>query len=533
MSTFDYIIVGAGGAGAVLANRLSEDPAYRVLLVERGGSNRFNPLIYIPKGFFFTLSDEKLTFTYVSESFGPTDYREPWMRGRGLGGSTAINGMMYVRGNQADYDGLEAVTSARWGWANFLRAFVAMENHSLGASPMRGGSGPLGITVPTGTTDETIERVFEAAGQAGLRFVEDLNAQQGEQIGFTPSTIRNGVRQSTVNVFLKPIQDRKNLTIVTDTYVGRLLLDGKRVAGVAASRDGSAVEYRATREVILCAGSLETPMLLERSGIGKDEVLRAAGIDPVVESPNVGERLIEQHGLYVQARFRKEIGDTLQLSSFPKQMLQGVRYVLTRRGPVATSAYDVMAHYRSGPEADRPDVQAVIVPFALDFSEGMDPADWPGIYMLAYQIHPETASSIHLTDASPQTPPTLTARYFETETDRRVTGRAIEKLREILAQPPLAEVVEAEAMPGAEVRTPEDAVRWASSPGMTIAHAVGSAGMGHEDDDVVDTDLRVRGVDGLRVADISVLPLQVSGNTASTAMALGWLAAELLLEQAD
>src|SRR5690606_24136170 len=176
---------------------------------------------YIPKGFFFTLNDKRLATTYFSEPFGPTNFREPWMRGRGLGGSTAINGMMYVRGNKSDYDALEARTNARWGWSNFLRAFIAMEDHSLGASPMRGGSGPLGITVATESDDGTVERIFAAAEHAGLPFVEDLNAQEGKPIGFTPSTITYGIRLSTVSLFLNPIRDRKNLMILTHTHAGR------------------------------------------------------------------------------------------------------------------------------------------------------------------------------------------------------------------------------------------------------------------------------------------------------------------------
>lgn len=510
----------------MLASRLSEDPRNRVLLIERGGSAK-NPMIAIPKGFFFTLGDPKLATNYISQPWGPTGYNEPWTRGRGLGGSTAINGMMYVRGNESDYDLLESVTSERWGWANFLRAFRAMEDHSLGASDMRGAGGPLGVTVQRGTDDETVRRIIEAAGSAGLPFVEDLNAQEQEQIGFTPSTIKNGVRQSTASSFIKPAMGRKNLTVVTETYIGRLLFDGNRVVGVVGRSGNNSVEYRANREVILSTGSIETPMLLERSGIGSGAVLRAAGIEQRVESPNVGERLIEQHGLFAQAKFKREIGNTLQLSSLPKQMMQGARYLLTREGPVSTGGYDLMAHFKSDPSVDRPDAQSVLVPFALDFSKGMDPAKWPGMYALAYQISPTTTSSIHVTDWSLDTVPTLNARYFESEEDRRVTGKLLDRLREVMAAGPLADIIESEVAPGPEVKAPEDAIRWASSPGMTIAHAVGSAAMGNNDDDVVDTDLRVRGVDGLRVVDISVLPRQVSGNTASTAMALGWLAGDL------
>ena len=497
-----------------------------MLLIERGGRG-LNPLIYIPKGFFFTLQSSRLTKTYEAEPF-PMGFREPWQRGSVLGGSTAVNGMMYVRGQQADFDALEQRGNPGWGWQEWLRAYLAIEDHSLGASPMRGTDGPVGVTVETGTDDEAVKFLLEASDKAGWPFVEDVNAEDAQHIGFTPSAIKKGVRQSTANTFLWPIRRRKNLTIATNTTVDVLRFDGKRVVGVFASDGQWRVEYTAGKEVILSAGAIESPMILERSGIGRPDVLAKAGVDMRVESPNVGERVIEQHGAAVQVRFRREIGHTLQLSSKPKQLLQGARYVLTRKGPVATGGYDLMAHITSRPEVDRPDIQVVGIPFALDLSSGLDVAKYSGMYMLGYQIRPTTKSSVHITKAFPDAAPEIHANYLEDEEDRRVTGTIVEHLRSVFSQEPLASEVAEEEFPGPDVQTPEQVVEFAHSPGMTIYHAVGSAAMGPNDDDVVGPDLRVRGVEGLRVADISVLPEQVSGNTAAPAMAIGWLAADVI-----
>src|ERR1700676_159392 len=330
----DYVIVGAGAAGCVLAARLCEDPTISVLLLESGGRGR-HPLLRIPKGFYLTMQHPEYAYFYPTGSVSPGGPDEVWLRGKGLGGSTAVNGMMYIRGWAADYDRLAAAGDPGWGWAGMLPVFRAMEDHELGASLLQGVGGPLHVSVTAGAdpvvaamlraataasvlggaggrcqgavralADPVVAAMLRSATAAGLADVDDVNASDAERIGRTPRTIHRGVRISAATAFLRPARRRRNLTVLDRTHVGHVTLEGGRAVGVVARRCGERLAVRARREGILAAGSIESPQLLERSGIGDPVVLTRAGVEPRVESPHVGERLLADRGMTVQAGLR-------------------------------------------------------------------------------------------------------------------------------------------------------------------------------------------------------------------------------------
>jgi choline dehydrogenase len=525
----DYVIVGAGAAGCVLASRLSEDPENRVVLLEYGGRDT-NPMLHIPRGFYFTLRGDRYTYHYPTQPIGPGGHAEVWTRGKVLGGSTAVNGMMWIRGAQADWDGLAARGNNAFTWQRVLAAYRTMEDHNLGASDMRGAGGPLGISV-TEDDDEIVQAILASAQAMGWEYVADVNACDSERIGFTPSTIRGGRRTSAYSAFVRPVRSRRNLTVATLTRAGYLLFDGTRVAGVRASKGGQTVDYRARKEVILSAGTVETTLLLERSGIGRPDVLHRAGVDIRVESPNVGERVIEQRAVGMQVRLKGNIGPTQRLNTVPKQGWEGFKYLLTGSGPIATGGYDLVSQFKSSPDLDRPDIQGIFVPMALEGgSQAMKLARHSGVMFAGYQMRPATRSSVHISGRRPENPPVISARFLEDDADRTATAAVLGIAREVFAKGPLADYVLDEEFPGPAVSSPGEVVRYALDTGSGIYHAVGASAMGPEADDVVDPQLRVRGVTGLRVVDASVLPGQVAGNTQAPTMAVAWIAADLILD---
>jgi choline dehydrogenase-like flavoprotein len=534
---FDYVVVGAGTAGCVVAGRLAaaaERPS--VLLLEYGGPAR-NPLLRVPKGFYYTLRGDRYLYRYLTSAVGPGGQPEVWLRGRVAGGSAAVNGMMWMRGAPADWDGLAARGNPGWSWAEMGPAYQAIEHHSLGPGGARGTSGPLGISVaPAG--DPVTSAILASAAAYGWNQVSDANDGDTERIGYTPSTIYRGRRTTSYDAFVRPVLAGQpaslrsgGLTVATRTRAAALTFDGRQVTGVVTvDAAGHHRDVRARREVVVCAGTVETPLLLERSGIGQPELLRKHGIELKAESPNVGERVIEQRGAALQVMLKPAAARPSRLSSRAGQLTEALRWLAAGRGMLSTGGYDLVCQFKSDPAAPRPDVQGLFVPMALDTaSEELRLASHPGILFMAYPIRPQTASSVHISGPSPRDAPVIEARFLETAADQAAIAPVLNIARAVLAQPPTAALIQAEEFPGPDVASGPDTIRYAMATGTGIYHAVGSAAMGPADDDVVDPQLRVRGVTGLRVADVSVLPGQLSGNSAAPAMAVGYRAAELVL----
>jgi choline dehydrogenase len=527
--TYDYIIVGSGAGGSTLAYRLAQAGLGTVLVIEHGPDDR-NPMHRVPKGFTFTLKGDRYAYHYPTEAISGTDAHETWTRGKVVGGSTTVNTMIYSRGSQLDFEALAAHARAdHWGWERVLAAYRAMEDHALGASAMRGAGGRLGVSAQ-GAGGELVDRAFAAAGEIGWRRVLDINDGDDERIGFTPSTIRSGRRTNAASAFLHPAVRDGGVRLVTRTRVSKILIRGGRAIGVEALHGGAAVEFRARREVIVAGGTIESPLLLERSGIGRPGVLERLGVSVIVESPHVGERVIEHRVVTVQVRLNRRLGLTERLNRPVEQGVEMLGYLITRRGLMASSGFDLAFHHKSDPSLARPDLVGGMSQTAIDpAGDGYKLADHPGMLLWTYQKRPETTGSVHASGTEPAAPPVISPRYFETPTDAAAAGRIVGRIREYTAASPLAEVIDGEDFPTSAVSDdPESALEYARRSGTASAHAVGSCALGPEDDDVVDAQLRVRGVEGLRVVDASVLPFHVSGNTAAPVMAVAWIAGDLV-----
>ncbi|MBE9605813.1 choline dehydrogenase [Acetobacteraceae bacterium H6797] len=522
----DYVVVGGGSAGCAVAARLSEDPRVKVVLLEAGGKAT-NPWLHIPIGYAKTMMHPTLSWNFMTEPEPELEGRRiAWPRGRVLGGSSAINGLLYVRGQAEDYDHWRQLGCPGWSHAEVLPYFRKAEDQERGESEHHGTGGPLAVS-DLGMRNPLVDAFIAAGQEIGLPYNPDFNGASQEGVGHFQVTARKGWRCSAATAYLRPARRRPNLLVITGAQAERLLMEERQVTGIAYRREGEALTISARREVILCGGAVASPQLLLLSGIGPAEELAALGIAPVHHLPGVGRDL--QDHLQVRMIFRSARGGTLndKMASLRGRMEIGLEYALFRRGFLAISAGSAGLFARALPESETPDTQFHFVPYA---------ADRPGGKLLPYsaftistcQLRPESRGSITLRDADPRKPPVIRANYLSAEKDRRCMLAGLRLVRQVARSRTLAPWIAEELQPGGNDDSEEALLGHLRRTAATIFHPTSTCRMGSDANAVVDPRLRVVGLRGLRVADASIMPTVVSGNTNAACIMIGEKAADLV-----
>jgi len=520
---FDTIIVGAGSAGCVLANRLSADPRHRVLLLEAGPRDT-DPWIHIPLGYGKLFRKPSVNWSYWSEPEPQLNGRKIFTpRGKVLGGSSSINGLVYTRGQPEDFDDWE---TPGWSFGELLPYFKKSEDQVHGADGLHGKGGPLAVS-DQNEPHELCDAFIEAAVQAGHPRNPDFNGEQQEGAGYQQLTSRNGRRCSTATGYLKPAEHRENLTVLTGALALKILFEGRKANGIEYEQKQKKFAVRANREVILSGGAINSPQLLQLSGVGPAALLREHGIAVVLDQPHVGGHLQDHFQARIALKCTRPITVNDDMQSWWRMARIGLRYALLRKGPLAVSAGYAGGFWRTRPEMKRPDVQTHFLTFSLDrMGEQLHP--FSGFTASICQLRPTSRGSVHIRSADPRSPPAIRYNYLDTEHDRRTMIDGMRLLRRILEQPAIRPYIASEHVPGAQVQSDDEWLAYFRATGSTIYHPTCTAKMGTGAGAVVDSHLRVKGLEGLRVVDASVMPAVVSGNTNAAVIAIAEKAADLI-----
>ncbi len=527
---YDYIIVGAGSAGAALAYRLSENASNKVLLLEAGKAS--HPYSRLPVSFGLLIDNPGANWRFFSEPEEGTANRAiPVPRGKLLGGSSSINGLVYVRGQTLDYDTWAQLGCRGWSWSDVEPLFLRMENYEKGGDGVRGSGGPLSVTeVPD--QNPLYDALFQAAETVGYRRNDDYNGPDQEGIVKTQATIWGGRRMSTAHCYLRPAMQRPNLRVETEALTLGLMLNGKRCTGVRYSQNGSLTEARASREVILCAGAIGSPQILELSGIGRPDLLREHGIEVRHELGAVGENFRD----HINARIQWKI--TAPGVSFNEKAQglgligQVMKYLTTGGGFLSLPSAPLLAFLKTRPELASPDVQMHLVPYAVKDPKRRKLHPFPGMTVACYQLRPESLGSIHIRSADPRAQPAIRFNFLGDPVDRQTMVEGFKMMRRIVQAAPMDAFRGEEYSPGPDVDGDEAIEQWIRENSETAYHPIGTCRMGPGPNAVVDETLRVHGLDGLRIADASIFPTMPSGNTNAPSIMVGEKCADLIMAAA-
>ena len=530
----DYIIVGSGSAGSVLANRLSASGQHRVVVLEAGGTDqRF--YVQLPMGYGKLYYDPAVNWMYRTEAdpglAGNTDH---WPRGRLLGGSSSINAMVYIRGHRADYDEWGQAAPG-WGWDEILPAFRAMEDNEAGSDAYRGKGGPLFISENRKGLHWLVDDYIAACGEAGLAYNRDFNGSEQEGAGTYQMTIKNGRRNSAARAFLRPVMARKNLKVITNAMVTRILFEGRRAVGVEYRRGDQTFRLLA-REVILAGGAINSPQLLQLSGIGPGALLQGLGLPVVVDNPQVGANLNDHQGINYTWKMKVATYNGILRPWWGKAFV-GLQYLLTRGGPLAKSINHAGGFFRTDPDQPRPNMQLYMQAFSTLLPRAgerplLTPDPFQGLSLGLSNCRPTSRGHIRVKSPDPFSHPEITANAFSTDNDVQEMLLAVKYLRKIATRPSFARWIDEELRPGPAVQTDDAMIEDFRQRSGTVYHPSCTCRMGAGGASVLDQRLRVRGVEGLRVCDASAFPNLIAGNTNAPSMLMGWHGAAIILADA-